>query len=153
MVDRIKEWVSDFWRYEIRYRYYNISSSIYNGLKRIGYIWSQGDFDYAYVLHAELEELKILRDGINKYQSHLNYERDLERLDTAIRMLTMIANDDYYYHSYLVNTRNASRYMSEDQIKSMNDNIPEYYKEELYCRKVWRIYHKYREQYMRTWWD
>ena len=129
------------------------------------------DFDYSSVLIVELHQLKRLYDSISYYQSSVDASRDLERIQTAINLLDIYLNEDsakfngtrstensiiqfngYYTISKYVNTRNASRYLK---------CVPEYsdpfigalFKETLRKEKAWKLYYKYRSQYMRGWWD
>lgn len=147
--------------------YYDLKLGIRNLARRIPYIWKLGDWDYGYVIEAEMNELTILRDGIKKYQNHLNWERDVETLNVAIKLALEISKGTWNNEKILkTNLRNMKRYLKRtDHIESILStpdtpkDIESGYTNELTAKsivreeKVWILYHKYRTHYMRSWWD
>jgi hypothetical protein len=160
----VKELMSNLYYYLVdvpKSWYYGIKGSIRSLRRRFPYILKQRDWDYGYVLEAELKELEILRDGIAKYQNHVNWKRDVETLDTAIHLLKEIIGDDENFIFGLddkryVNDKNLRRFLNNDkQFDAWKDLLksPGLYKASVREVKIWHLYHEYRKFYMQTWWD
>ena len=147
--------------------YNEIELGIKSLIRRIPYIWKLRDWDYGYVIEAEMNELIILRDGIKKYQNHLNWKRDVETLNVAIKLASEISKGGWDDKKTLgTNLRNMKRYLKyTDHIERIL-NTPDTPKDirlgltnEMTAKnivreeKVWVLYHKYRAHYMRSWWD
>lgn len=132
--------------------------------------FSTVDFDSESILLMELHQLKRVRDSIVHYQNHLNWKRDVERMDTAIRLLDLIVHDEKLEAKYYsVNLRNKSRFTDLDmedkdfeydntlcaELKLCPSKLHKFntLRYEVYYQKVWQIYHAFREQWLRTWWD
>lgn len=105
----------------------------------------------------EQHQIKRVRDSIKKYRNHLNFERDIERMNLALRLLDIILDEassilhrenDTWICSKYVNTQNIQRYILSDVDKSHA-----IIKTDLYYRKAWHIYHELREEWLLTWWD
>ena len=62
------------------FSYFNISRRIY-------------DFDYSSILAVERHQISRVRDSIAHFHNHLYAERDIERLNLAIRLLDIIEED------------------------------------------------------------
>ena len=62
------------------FSYFNISRRIY-------------DFDYSSILAVERHQISRERDSIAHFHNHLYAERDIERLNLAIRLLDIIEED------------------------------------------------------------
>ena len=62
------------------FSYFNISRRIY-------------DFDYSSILAVERHQISRVRDSIAHYHNHLYAERDIERLNLALRLLDIIKED------------------------------------------------------------
>jgi len=129
------------------------------------------DFDAESVLIVERHQLERVRNGIVRYQNHLNWKRDVERINTALRLLDLLIHDNKLEARYYsVNLRNKSRFTKLDIEDKDSDfdfdpmcaelslcpsllrkfNALRY---EVYYSKVWHLYHAFREQWLRTWWD
>jgi len=116
------------------------------------------DFDFSSILLMERHQLERVRDNIAKYHNHVNAERDVERMNTALKLLDSILeegsdildfNQGKYKLTKYVNTKNAYRfgnYTEEHLQKPL-------WVADLYCEKTWKLYHRFREQWLRTWWD
>ena len=50
-------------------------------------LWSNRDFDHYYCTDIFIRSLEQLRDGIKKYQNHVNWKEDYRNISKAIRML------------------------------------------------------------------
>lgn len=107
------------------------------------------DYDYSCVLYAELHHLKILYNGINKYRSHINAERDLQRIKLCIKLLK-ISTDNFIYADKTLkcNLKNYKRFLPY-----VKKELLVQYPGELYQQKAWKLYHMIREKYMFQWWD
>lgn len=105
------------------------------------------DFDYSSILMMELFQLKRVRDSIAKYHNHENSNRDIERMNTAINLLETVICEDLM-DDINVNIRNAKRFTSLE----LKDNL-KYFKNDLYLKKAWYIYNKFKWNWLFTWWD
>ena len=65
---KIKWFLSNFWYYK-------------------SFLWDTRDFDHGYCLDLFVLSLKRLRNGIKKYQNHLDYKQDVKNINKAIRMI------------------------------------------------------------------
>lgn len=141
-------------------------------------IWKDRDWDYAFML--EMERMK-LKQTINWYKKHnyghyVNGKRDCRIMETALGCLNILLDsdwwnieptayrvffkegkyvptpDEHYVLNAYVNLGNYKRFMNwvpQDSI----DKKPNFWRTELREEKAWHLYHKIREQYMRSWWD
>ena len=113
------------------------------------------DFDYDSILEVEEHQIKRVRDSIAKYKHHLNYERDLQNIDRALRLLEAseadILEEDSFTGEYRttrkVNTRNASRFINITPIDSAFRLL------HVYQCKAWYLYNKMRYEHLKEWWD
>lgn len=118
-------------------------------------------FDYGFLLELEETSLTYMRDYFNKSKIAVGNERNAELISLAIKLLRIATDKDSALEfswvtgknykttviTVYVNTRNASRF---------DHNFTDYGPFELdslRIEKAWRLYHRIREQYMRTWWD
>lgn len=114
-------------------------------------------WDYGYILDMEKESLKRLKEGM---VSHVGSERDKERIQLAINLLSIINEEDRKY-DYIkdkmliyVNKTNFKRFFIEKRYPiSESFYNSEIFKYSLRQEKAWYLYHKLRLYYMRTWWD
>lgn len=133
------------------------------------------DFDDSSILIAEKHQLERVRNSVLHHHNHLYWERDVERMNTALRLLDLILdrNGEINSHYLKVNLRNRKRFLHESYwddkpdeplgLKSLSDSwdedIKEYVKSffplryEAYTRKVWYLYNAFRQQWLPTWWD
>ena len=51
------------------------------------------DWDYTSILAVERHQIERVRDSIAHYHNHLNADRDIERLNLALRLLDIIEED------------------------------------------------------------
>ncbi|MGM9531321.1 hypothetical protein, partial [Intestinibacter sp.] len=88
--------------------------------------------------------MQRVRDSIAKYRNHLNYERDLQNIDRALRLLDASEEDilernpltGEYKTAKKVNTRNASRFTDLTPINDVFRLVS------LYQCKAWYLYNK-----------
>ncbi len=51
---------------------------------------SMHDFDYSSILSVERHQIKRVRDNINHYKNHLNWEQDVASMNLALKLLDII---------------------------------------------------------------
>ena len=51
------------------------------------------DFDYSSIIVVERHQITRVRDSIIKYQSHVNWERDVDHINLALKLLDIIEED------------------------------------------------------------
>lgn len=156
------EWWFWYWFYRFPKDIWNdIKYGSISLIKRFSVTWSLRDWDYAFILYSELNELRILKNGIARYQNHENWKRDVETLNTAINLLEIIIGKESKTSSY-VNINNSHRFLDKKTYKYVMDQLSNEDKRHdrkylirglIREEKVWKIYHRYREYYMRSWWD
>lgn len=173
---RIKEFIKDKW-WDIESFFEHRWGDIrryYTGIKRwFAYfptIVKIYDFDYSSVLIVEKKQLERLRDDIKRYHHHVNADRDLEKINLALRLLDIVlegadvsligdfADPEHKWRlNTYVNTKNAERFCGKefaDYLKSNESrNIFELIKSELYETKAWKLYNEIRYRYLQQWWD
>lgn len=114
-------------------------------------------WDYGYLLDIEQEALKVLKKGMI---NHVGSERDAERIQLAVNLLSIINEDDRQYDSIrdkmlvYVNKRNFKRFIIEKRYPiSESFYNSEIFKYSLRQQKAWYLYHKLRFYFMREWWS
>lgn len=151
------------------FSYFNISRRIY-------------DFDYSSILAVERHQISRVRDSIAHYRNHLYAERDIERLNLALRLLDIIKEngccerigkplnfvkcknktdlyeieddpDSYYTIPVYVNYRNARRFCTIELSRYTDSKDGALWQSNLRVEKAWHIYHTLRLYFMRSWWD
>ncbi len=168
---RIKDLrVRRFWENIGRwFSYFNVSRRIY-------------DFDYSSILAVERHQISRVRDSIAHFHNHLNAERDIERLNLALRLLDIIEEDgcskyvgkdlefvkskddddlyeivddpdSYYTIPVYVNYKNSLRFCKMDISEYTDPKSGALWQSHLRVEKAWHLYHKLRLYFMRTWWD
>lgn len=138
------------------------------------------DFDYWGVLIVERHQLERLRDSIAYYNNHVEAERDVEKINTALKLLDILEEngcskrigkpfefkklDNSFYElvndpdvtytiPVYVNTRNSQRFWDFEKSKFEDPNMGNLFKDDLRLKKAWYLYHKMRLYFMRSWWD
>ena len=140
------------------------------------------DFDYSSIIVVERRQITRVRDAIIKYQSHVNWERDVDHINLALKLLDIIEEDgcservgkpitfepiegtnlsrmvedpnEYWKLPVYVNTRNSKRYWpSLDPKKFEDPRSGNLWKDHLRVEKAWQLYHKLKMYHMREWWD
>lgn len=175
---KLEDWYDDLKWYTRHYRG-NIRCYI-NGLKRwFSYykvLMSVYDFDYSSIIEVERKQITRVRDSVTKYHSHVNWERDVDRMNLALKLLDIIREDgrvEFIGNNFkvredglllidpesrwvldvYVNTRNASRFF-KNWMPDFDDPITgPLWKDHLRVEKAWNLYYKLRTQYTRHWWD
>ena len=151
------------------FSYFNISRRIY-------------DFDYSSILAVERHQISRVRDSIAHYHNHLHAERDIERLNLALKLLDIIKEDgcyervgkpynfvkssdkedlceleddpeSYYTIPVYVNYKNAMRFCKIELSRYTDSKDGALWQSHLRVEKAWHIYHTLRLYFMRSWWD
>lgn len=92
----------------------------------------------------EQHQIKRVQDSFKKYHNYLNVERDIERMNTAIKLLDIVLTQSYPLQGTYVNIRNAKRFgwNSEDLFIGDNANA---FLPDLRETKAWHIYNEFRK--------
>lgn len=114
-------------------------------------------WDYGYILDIEKESFKRLKKGM---VSHVGSERDAERIQLAVNLLSIINEEDKKY-DYIrdkmlvhVNKKNFKRFFIEREYPiSESFYNSEIFKYNLRQEKAWYLYNKLRLYHMREWWS
>lgn len=141
-------------------------------------LWKTCDFDYSSILSVERHQIKRVRDSINHYRNHVNWEQDVASMNLALRLLDIIDEDGeavllcdepfiFKDNGYTelnpdgkwkmeryVNITNATRFNPKWTSAHFDDPKTEaLMKDHLRVEKAWQLYHKLRQYKLRTWWD
>lgn len=135
------------------------------------------DWDYIYCLQLEYHYLIRLRDCIKRNNRFVGCDRTCERLQTLINILDIIRNGIMVIESdgsgdvgliengtynpdnivwvatKYINTRNAKRFVNDGILKQLETCKDDLWIDTVYQEKLWKLYHKFRETWMRTFWD
>lgn len=101
-------------------------------------------FDWQDVIEVERHQLLTLQHCLKKT---IGNEDLVRKIHWALRLLDIIT-DRVLWDRIKVNVKNKARFGVYEW-----DGSPDVLRYYLYEQKVWHLYHKIREQYMRTWWD
>jgi hypothetical protein len=98
--------------------------NITNIIRWIPILWNNFDWDYAFLLDVMEYKLQRLYDGINHYQNHLYYKRDLFWINISINLINKIKNDYYSneMHDYHITDWDILEPVNE------KDNLDEYFR-------------------------
>jgi hypothetical protein len=162
------------------YRKVRDRKNLFNGIKRwFSYfktLLGIYDFDWSSILFVERKQISRVRDRLMIYHLHEGYEFDVARMNLAIKLITIILEENpnckiiagnsytdekgFYKPNYTwgidkyVNTRNVNRFLSPHHASKVDDpKIGAIIKDDLYVEKAWHLYYKLREMYTRRWWD
>lgn len=133
MLENLTRWIN----------YYPILNKIY-------------DFDYSSVLEVEKYQLQRLCNYIEKYGIHLNKQCDINHIKTMIKILDLILTDDWWdikdkkYILPYTNLKNGNRFVKYfDEL----DNSSGIWSVQVRQEKLWNLYNKMHQQYLRNFWD
>lgn len=160
--------IKRFWKNISRwFSYYPICRKIY-------------DFDFSSIFKVERHQIERVRDSIIYFQDHLNWERDVEDMNLALRLLDIVEEDGcservgkplefekiegkelwrvvsdpnaYWTLPVYVNARNSKRFSKVDSEKYLDPECGNLWKDCLRVQKAWYLYNKLKYQYLRNWW-
>ena len=140
----------------------NVVNNFITGIKNLitwfPLIWKLPDFDYSYGVGLFIFYLKQLRKGINKYRNHLYWERDIQTIDTFLKMYEFYDNIGYYsrYKEQLKKegipeiSLLSEEKATKEQIKRRSELFNEFKVKE---NKLRTLLFKYLEHNIGSWWD
>lgn len=165
--NKIKYSIKGFFRHlKIWFSYYKVCKDVY-------------DWDYTGILEVERHQIRRTKQAIIKYQSHLNWERDVERINLALKLLSIAMEEDdsyvrvsgndwfdgpdekglyewksdiVYKSTKYINTRNSKRFSQSDYDKYSEDVRP-LFLDHLRNQKAWYLYNKLRYYHLQEFWD
>lgn len=179
---KIEDWYEDLIydirhiRGKIRYFFESLGRwfSYYKVLRKIY------DFDYSSIIEVERYQIIRVRDSITKYQSYVDWERDVYWMNMALKLLDIIEDeggveligkgfstepcenglyrvvdnpDSRWVLSAYVNINNSKRFIPIKKEKFEDPKVGPLMKSHLREEKAWYLYHKLRIYKMRSWWD
>lgn len=134
----------------------NLKHGIHNLIIWFPIIWKIRYWDYEYGVDLFIKYLKHLREGINKYKNHINYEHDLAQIDRFLKMYKFY-DELGYFDRYQKEIESLGIPLFASKEKSTPEQLEEsrklfkYYmdKEERLRIILWR----YLQQNLANWWD
>lgn len=188
MIENLKTKIKDWWE-DIEWDYRHMRGNVrayFEGISRwFAYrkvLMKAYDFDYASILEVERFQITRVRDCLSKYSGHVGWERDVQEMNLALKLLDIIEEDgcservgkpltferiegtelsrlvedpkEYWTLPVYVNTKNSRRFWPAlDPQKFEDPRAGNLWKDHLRVEKAWYLYHKLKMQYMRGWWD
>lgn len=114
------------------------------------------DWDWQYMLDLERHKLKRMYKYFTEHDFSAADSRVAKELNLAIKLIEIICGDDSQrllidgnFKKY-VNIKNYKRFVTYT-IPQLN--VSAYFRSELRVEKAWNLYHKLRQDRMRTWWN
>lgn len=181
---KVKEWWEDhvawYYRNKVKYpiiRFFEFLAIWFSYFKVCREVY---DFDSDGVLEVEGHQIERTKRSITKYHHHVNWERDVERMNLALKLLSIAKEEDSiaekvsgghwtegpderglyewksdakYEATKYVNIRNAHRFSKMPKERYTDSDIRGLNLDHLRVEKAWHLYHKCREYFMRSWWD
>jgi hypothetical protein len=130
-------------------------------------IWSNEDWDYSYILRLLRYKIWRTRHHIAKHRIHVNWEKDVESMDSVIIILDRIIEDDYckedwdaFYDKW--NPERSLRTEVDDegntQILPMGEEEGAEFKviadkDHAATESDWKALWTMLERHLRDWWD
>jgi hypothetical protein len=138
--DKISLW----WRFEARYYHKDFINGVKNLIKWFPTIWKDRDYDQAYIYDILSKKLEFQSNYISGRDFHTRAKRDSEVMNTCVRLISKVKNDDYgieymdYHktHFYFVPCEDNSKY-SQMKCDEISENFDEYFKK--YPRQYKRV--------------
>ena len=140
MVEKISLW----WRFEARYYHKDFINGVKNLIKWFPTVWKDRDYDQAFIYDILSKKLEFQSKYIGGRDFHTRAKRDSEVMNTCVRLISKVRNDDYDmeymdYHEtnfYFVPCEDDSEY-SEMKCNEISENFDEYFKK--YPRQYKRV--------------
>lgn len=181
--NRFKEWrkgIISYYRSRIKYpirRFFEFLSIWFSYFKVCKKVF---DFDYSGILEVERNQIERTKRTITKFHNHLDWERDVQRMNLALKLLSIAMEEDSiaeqvsghhwtegpdehglyewksdakYETTKYVNIRNAYRFSKMPMECYTDSNIRGLNLDHLRVEKAWYLYHKLRTYCLRQWWD
>ena len=91
---------------KIKYFFYDVKMAIGNLIKWFPIAIKDRDFDHYYIMQVLRFKINNTSKHIAEHQYYVGYERDVEIMDTCVRLIDKIQNEDYAveyqdYYSFL----------------------------------------------------
>ena len=80
---------------KIKYIYYKFYTRIKNLIIYFPIIWNDRNYDYYFIYKLLHYKLKLMRDSIKKVDKYSNSRRDVELLNTIIKLIDLQISDHY----------------------------------------------------------
>lgn len=131
------------------------------------FLWTDNDWDFAYILMLLKYKLKRTRENINKNANHVGYENIVAEINTAEQMIQKILDGDFYMKEYEAHEKKwgprkkdsmifgeRERIMTSEDKKQEEHEIriiiTEMHRQE---EQAWSDLFDYLKEHMRNWWD
>lgn len=132
-------------------------------------IWGK-PWDYGYLLKLEQYKIREMCDYIQKYHTHIGWEKQIREMTICIKLIDIILEEDIYYKSWLhncfesiphkdlpfpvyVNVRNYKRFIPCLDINKYNKSLLPHLHSNIRIEKALYLYNKIRAYRMQSWWD
>ena len=141
---------------KIKNIWYDLKFGIKNLIFWFPKIWKLRDFDYGYGVDLFISYLKVLRKGMNKYQSYIGYENDIRRIDTFLKLYDFYIELEYFkeYEEKLrkegIPSISYNTYLTSEQEERKSELFKECLDKE---KRLKKILWKYLEYNLEYWWD
>ena len=109
--------------------YYNIYYGIINLINYFPIIWKDRGYDYYFIYQLLQHKLKLTSKNLQKYGNFVNSEREVEVLNTIIKLIEReqtsyyeLESQKYYTEKIIINSKKILEF------ELINDNSEEYFK-------------------------
>ena len=109
--------------------YYNIYYGIINLINYFPIIWKDRGYDYYFIYQLLQHKLKLTSKNLQKYGNFVNSEREVEVLNTIIKLIEReqtsyydLEFQKYYTEKIIINSKKILEF------ELINDNSEEYFK-------------------------
>lgn len=182
-INKIKEWwkheVIWYWNNKIKHPIINFIIGLNRWFSYYKVCQNIYDFDYTGILEVEKHQIERTRDSIIHFHNHLNWKRDVEHMNLALKLLKIAMEEDdsyeivsgdswiepipeedlytwksntVYKSTKYINTRNSKRFSKLNYNKYDEDDRP-LFLDHLRVEKAWYLYNKLKYYWERSFWD
>lgn len=146
---RIKYFIGDLFDY------------IKNIIKWSPILWKDKNYDYFYILEVLKFKIENTSEYIEKHKRYIGFERDVERMNTCVRLIDKIQNQSYEFECSSLLGKSTEEYIEKypltykSALKSIDKNNPciAYKMCEIRHKKALRILFRLLEENIENWWD
>jgi hypothetical protein len=129
-IQKIKLW----WRFEGQHIPRDIQQGIWNLWKWRRVIWNDRNWDSHYIFNILQFKLELTANHLNQYSHHVDFERDVQRIKTCIRLIQKYQNEyyameyqDYYENRFWFEDLSDQPGYYELKINDISDNFQDYF--------------------------
>lgn len=97
---RAIDYISTWWRYEVRYTLRNFKLGIKNVYYWLPIIWKDRNWDYRYIFTILQHKLKVQAEYIESRDIHTTAKKDAEVMMTCVRLIKKI-EEEFYSMEYM----------------------------------------------------